>query len=88
MNSQSQAAFLKGDKKAVAVMIKNAKKYSMTGGWGFQVWAVGDVSNPLSLIQPMPVKSCFTCHFAKGSRLHVLNLHPLRGKQEDDPRMI
>ena len=60
--STKDGAFVEGNKKAVAVMIKNAKKYSTTGGWGFQVWAGGDVSKPLVPDSAHAVKSCFTCH--------------------------
>ncbi len=39
-------ASLEGAKKGVTVMVKDAKKYATTGGWGFQVWAAGDPAKP------------------------------------------
>src|SRR5271154_7076421 len=44
--SVKDSASLEGAKKFVTVMIKDAKKYEMTGGWGFQVWTGGDPSKP------------------------------------------
>jgi hypothetical protein len=49
-------------KKAVTVMVKDAKKYAMTGGWGFQMWAEGDPSKPLIPDVAHAVQSCFACH--------------------------
>ncbi len=55
-------AYVEDKKKVVAVMVKDAKKYSSTGGWGFQVWALGDVSMPLIPDTAHAVQACFTCH--------------------------
>lgn len=53
--------YAEGPKKAVTVMIKDAKKYPDSGGWGFQVWAGGDPAKPL--ITPDKVQAaCFACH--------------------------
>ena len=35
--SVKDGAYVEGAKKAVTVMVKDAKKYPMSGGWGFQV---------------------------------------------------
>jgi hypothetical protein len=40
-------SYAEGNKKAVTVMVKDAKKYATTGGGGVQVWAGGDPSKPL-----------------------------------------
>ena len=45
--SVKDGSYVEGSKKAVTVMVKDAKKYATTGGWGFQVWAGGDPSKPL-----------------------------------------
>ena len=55
-------AYVEMKKKVVAVMVKDAKKYSTTGGWGFQVWAGGDPSKPLVPDTAHAVQACFTCH--------------------------
>jgi hypothetical protein len=60
--SAKDGSYVEGSKKAVAVMVKDAKKYPTTGGWGFQAWAGGDVSKPLVPDAAHAVKACFTCH--------------------------
>jgi hypothetical protein len=60
--SVKDGSYVEGNKKAVTVMVKDAKKYSTTGGWGFQVWAGGDPSKPLIPDAAHAVKACFACH--------------------------
>ncbi len=51
--------YAEGPKKAVTVMIKDAKKYAETGGWGFQVFGGGDPTKPLVTDTKT---ACFVCH--------------------------
>jgi len=60
--SMKDGSYIEGRKKAVTVMVKDAKRYPMTGGWGFQVWAGGDRTKPLVPDTAHAVKACFTCH--------------------------
>ena len=60
--SLKDGSYVEGSKKAVTVMIKDAKKYPKTGGWGFQVWAGGDPSKPLIPDTAHAVQGCFVCH--------------------------
>jgi len=60
--SVEDGSYVEGKKKAVTVMVKDAKKYPTTGGWGFQVWAAGDPSKPLVPDTVHAVKACFACH--------------------------
>lgn len=60
--SLKDGSYVEGNKKAVAVMVKNAKKYATTGGWGFQVWAGGDISKPIVSDSAHAVQACFACH--------------------------
>jgi cytochrome P460 len=60
--SVKDGSYVEGNKKAVTVMIKDAKKYSMNGGWGFQVWAGGDPSKPLVPDAAHATQACFVCH--------------------------
>jgi hypothetical protein len=60
--SVKDGSYVEGSKKAVTVMVKNAKKYATTGGWGFQVWAGGDPSKPLVPDAAHAVQACFVCH--------------------------
>jgi len=60
--SVKDGAYVEGNKKAVTVMVKDAKKYATTGGWGFQVWAAGDRSKPLVPDSAHAIQACFACH--------------------------
>ena len=60
--SLKDGAYVEGNKKAIAVMVKDAKKYPVTGGWGFQVWGGGDPSKPLVPDAAHSVQACFACH--------------------------
>lgn len=66
--SLKDGAYVEGSKKVVAVMVKDAKKYSTTGGWGFQVWAGGDVAKPLVPDTAHAVQACFACHTPQKER--------------------
>jgi hypothetical protein len=60
--SVKDGSYVEGSKKAVTVMVKDAKKYATTGGWGFQVWAGGDPSKPLIPDAVHAIQACFVCH--------------------------
>jgi cytochrome P460 len=60
--SVKDGSYVEGNKKAVTVMIKDGKKYSTNGGWGFQVWAGGDPSKPLVPDAAHATQACFVCH--------------------------
>jgi hypothetical protein len=48
-----------GDRKVVAVMVRDAQRYAETGGWGFQAFKGGD---PDQKAVKDGGKACFTCH--------------------------
>jgi hypothetical protein len=48
-----------GDRKVVAVMVRDAQRYPETGGWGFQAFKGGD---PSQKAVKDGGKACFTCH--------------------------
>jgi hypothetical protein len=60
--SVKDGSYVEGSKKAVTVMVKDARRYPTTGGWGFQVWAGGDPSKPLVPDAAHAVHICFGCH--------------------------
>jgi hypothetical protein len=60
--SVKDGATVEGAKKFVTVMVKDAKKYPMTGGWGFQVWVAGDPSKPQIPDTAHAITACFACH--------------------------
>lgn len=48
-----------GDRKVVAVMVRDAQRYAETGGWGFQAFKSGD---PNQKVVKDGGKACFVCH--------------------------
>jgi Cytochrome P460 len=60
--SVKDGATIEGAKKFVTVMVKDTKKYPLTGGWGFQVWLGGDPSKPQVPDAAHAVQACFACH--------------------------
>jgi Cytochrome P460 len=67
-------SYVEGPLKGVALMEKDSKKYTSTGGWGFQFWAGGD---PKKAVVTDATKQCFGCHQPKRSGLRLLDLHPV-----------
>jgi hypothetical protein len=55
----NDGSYVEGDRKVLAIMVKNAKKYAATGGWGFQAWAGGDSEKP---VVTDAATQCFACH--------------------------
>ena len=60
--SIKDGSYVEGPKKAVTVMVKDAHKYAVNGGWGFQAWAGGDPSKPLVPDIAHATQACFMCH--------------------------
>ncbi|MEO8164266.1 MAG: cytochrome P460 family protein [Betaproteobacteria bacterium] len=48
-----------GDRKVIAVMIRDRERFAETGGWGFQAFKGGD---PTKLAVKDGGAACFTCH--------------------------
>jgi hypothetical protein len=48
-----------GDRKVIAVMVRDANRYAETGGWGFQAFKGGD---PAQKAVKDGGKACFVCH--------------------------
>jgi hypothetical protein len=68
----SDGAYVMGQRKGLAVMVKNASKYSSTGGWGFQFLAGEDATKP---IVTDAAKQCFECHVPKKSQDYVYSTY-------------
>jgi len=66
--SVSDGSYVEGNRKGVAVMVKDAKKYASTGGWGFQFFAGGDPKKPFVTDA---AKQCFECHQPKKDQDYV-----------------
>jgi hypothetical protein len=61
--STANAAITEGKRKVVGVMLKDARKYAATGGWGFEGFA-GD-SHTERAVGDKAATACFTCHIAQ-----------------------
>jgi hypothetical protein len=68
--SLADGVYSEGNRKAVAVMVKNAKKYAATGGWGFQAWLGGDPAKPFVTDA---AKMCFGCHAPQKDHQYVFS---------------
>lgn len=58
-NEADNESLMQGDRKVVAVMVRDAQRYAETGGWGFQAFKGGD---PSQKVVKDGGKACFTCH--------------------------
>lgn len=57
-SADNRLAVVEGDRKLVAVMEKDARRYAATGGWQFQVY----VDREPLLDQATAASACFGCH--------------------------
>jgi hypothetical protein len=73
--SVKDGASVEGAKKFVTVMVKDAKKYPSTGGWGFQVWAGGDPSKPQVPDAAHAITACFGCHTPQKAQDYVFSTY-------------
>jgi hypothetical protein len=62
---------IEGARKVVGVMQRDAKKYSTTGGWGFEGFA-GD-SKTQRAVGANAATACFACHQAQRGREYVFS---------------
>jgi hypothetical protein len=68
--SVDDGAYHQGGRKFLTVMVKDAKKYASTGGWGFQAWPGGDPAKPVvNDVQ----KQCFACHVPEKGNDYVFS---------------
>jgi hypothetical protein len=61
-------ASVEGERKFVAVMMKDSDRFAATGGWGFEAFAEGQPSKPTVKDAD---SECFACHQTKQSRDYV-----------------
>jgi len=67
-----QGALTEGKRKVLALMVKDAKKFADTGGWGFQAFAGGDASSP---VVKDAKSECFACHEAQSKSDYVFSAY-------------
>jgi len=67
--SEADNAISEGARKVTAVMVKNAKAYSSTGGWGFEAFQGVERKRLVT----DAVKECYTCHSGQAHRDYVFS---------------
>ena len=60
---ENKGDFSIGKRKFIDVMVKDAKKYESTGGWGFEEFAEGDKAK--ALLSEEEKTKCANCHKEK-----------------------
>jgi hypothetical protein len=68
----TDGSYVEGARKALAVMVKDKKKYASTGGWGFELWPGGD---PQKRFVTDATKQCFECHVPKKDQDYVYSTY-------------
>ena len=69
--STKDHAVTEGARKVVGVMHRDAKKYAVTGGWGFEGFA-GD-SQTQRVVGANAATACFACHQAQSRQDYVFS---------------
>jgi Cytochrome P460 len=64
-----------GQRRLVGVMVKDRRRYSATGGWGFGSYDEESQVNTLTTDQS---KACFTCHIPQKDRGYVFTKYQER----------
>jgi len=62
-------AIVEGSRKVLGVMYKDSKKFSQTGGWGFE----GFKGDSQERVVTDPINACFKCHEAQKNRDYVFS---------------
>lgn len=62
-----------GKRKVVGVMQKDSKRFSKTGGWGYEGFGGGDPKN--RVVKDNAVKACFECHSAQKDQDYVFSAY-------------
>ena len=70
--TNADGTIAEGKLKGLAVMVKDAKKYAATGGWGFEFFDGGDPKKP---VVTNVVKQCFACHEPQKAQDYVYSTY-------------
>ncbi len=68
--NEAGGSYTEGKRKFVAVMYRDAKKFSDANGWSWQVYEEGDPKRP-SLTSRDAQKACASCHTEVGAKHFV-----------------
>jgi len=64
-------AIVEGPRKVLGVMVKDAKRFAATGGWGFEAWAAGEPGKPV--VGNTAPSACFDCHTSQKDSDYVFS---------------
>lgn len=67
----SDKAVVEGDRKVLGVMVKSAKRYAATGGWGYEAFK-GD-SQTERVVGAKAAEACHACHTAQKEKDFVFS---------------
>ncbi|MGH9759460.1 MAG: cytochrome P460 family protein [Blastocatellia bacterium] len=70
--SVSDGSYIEGNRKAIAIMVRDAKKYASTAGWGWQVWIGGDPKKP---VVTDANTMCVQCHSQHKDNSYVFSTY-------------
>jgi len=68
---EADHAITEGERKMLGVMVKDARRYSATAGWGFENFAAADPQRPL--VGAHAAGTCLGCHSKPVTRDHVFS---------------
>jgi len=68
----ADGSYVEGDRKGLAVMVKDAAKYGSTGGWGFQFFLGADAKKPGVTDA---TAQCFACHTPRKDHDYVYSTY-------------
>jgi hypothetical protein len=66
----SGGAYNEGNRKILAIMTKDSRKYAPTGGWRWDAFAAGDANQPLVTDA---AQQCFSCHSSHAKTDYVIS---------------
>lgn len=69
--SAGDSAIVEGPRKVLGVMLKDAKRFATTGGWGFEAWSAGDRGKPV--VGDTAASACFNCHTSQKDSDYVFS---------------
>lgn len=53
-------AVVEKERRVLAVMVRDSRRFAETGGWGYEAWAGGDPAKPV--VGAKAAEACHACH--------------------------
>lgn len=64
-------AVAEGERKVLAIMVKDSQRFAETGGWGFEGFAKGDPQQ--RVVGANAKEACFACHAGEAAHDYVFS---------------